>query len=270
MWQPNKRIGPYTLIRLLETHGLDEIWLVERHGTTSSGQVALKFLARQNRGVDEAKREARIWAQASGHPKILSFIEADLYDGLFVIAIEHTSAHSLSQLLSERERKPLHYNLTGNIILGILAGLEHLHAQKIIHRDLKPANVYLRGDTPCLAGFGLACILETTKESDRLVGTPAYMSPEAWYGKFSAQTDLWSVAVLFYELLTGNLPFLPQTDITSLAAVVLISDPAPLSSVIPVQLREIIIRGLNKDTTHRYNTATEMRTALQEAMVGAA
>jgi serine/threonine protein kinase len=168
MWQPNRRIAHYTLIRLLETHGLDELWLAERRGTISSCQVALKFLSLQYRGIDQAKQEASIWAQASGHRNILSFIEADVYGGLFVIASEYTPTGSLSQLLSERDRSPLPYNLAGDIILGILAGLEHLHAQMITHRDLKPAHVYLRGETPCLAGFGPLVYLRPPKKAINL------------------------------------------------------------------------------------------------------
>src|SRR5205085_8138967 len=103
------------------------------------------------------------------------------------------------------------------IMFGILDGLEHLHTRQIIHRDLKPSNLLLQGHTPRIADFGISRIIKTTSQSITIAGTYAYMAPEAFDGRRNEQTDIWAAGVIFYQMLTGRLPF-PQKDPASLMA----------------------------------------------------
>src|SRR5207253_3402374 len=123
------------------------------------------------------------------------------------------------------------------MMTGILAGLEHLHSKQIIHRDLKPANILLQGETPRLADFGLARVLKSSANSGGIAGTPAYMSPEAFDGKRSEQSDIWSAGVIFYQLLAGRAPF-PQTDMTALFGAIIQREPEPLPPTIPYPIQE--------------------------------
>ena len=101
----------------------------------------------------------------------------------------------------------------------MLSGLDHLHARRIIHRDLKPENILLQRETPRLADFGIARLLKSSSDSKQISGTLAYMAPEAFDGKRTEQTDVWSVGVIFYELLAGRLPY-DQPDISSLVGAI--------------------------------------------------
>ncbi|MBL8152025.1 MAG: SUMF1/EgtB/PvdO family nonheme iron enzyme, partial [Blastocatellia bacterium] len=151
-----------------------------------------------------------------------------------------------------------------NMTLGILSGLEHLHSKKIIHRDLKPDNILLQGTTPRLADFGLARLLKTGVHSGIVAGTPSYMAPEAFEGKRSEQTDIWSAGVILYQLLTGKLPF-PQTELIALLAALLRGTPETLPPTIPLAIQAVIDKALQKEMPNRFHSAAEMRTALQSA-----
>ena len=147
---------------------------------------------------------------------------------------------------------------------GILTGLAHLHQRRIIHRDLKPDNILLQGDTPRLADFGLSRVFKSTNFSANIAGTPVYMAPEAFKNRRNEQTDLWSVGVILYQMLSGRLPF-EGDDIPTIYVAVRNEEPAPLPATVPLWLREIVARSLSKDPGQRYLGAVEMRRDLNEA-----
>src|SRR5687768_7997115 len=118
---------------------------------------------------------------------------------------------------------------------------------------------------PRLADFGLARVLKTSSSSNNISGTPAYMAPETFDGKRFEQSDLWSVGVLLYQLLTVRLPF-PQTDIVHLIASIVRNSPEPMAINIPFSLRQVVTRALQKDPARRYQSATQMRAELAHAV----
>ena len=215
----------------------------------------------QTGSIETIKHEADLWVRASGHPNVLPIIEANIYDEYIIIASEYAPDGSLEAYLKKYGKAPTIESAV-EIISGILAGLEHLHSRSIIHRDLKPANILFQGDTPRLADFGISRVLKSTSQSSNIMGTPSYMAPEAFDGKRNEQTDIWSVGVIFYQLLAGRLPF-QQEDITSLLGAILTRNPEPLPVIVPTHLQNIITRSLAKDTSIRYKSAAEMRKALR-------
>src|ERR1051325_7972205 len=141
--------------------------------------------------------------------------------------------------------------------------LEHLHSKSIIHRDLKPDNILLQGETPRLADFGIARVLKTTSPYSTMIsGTPQYMAPEAYKGKRSEQTDLWSAGVILHQLIAGSSPF-PQEDPASVMFAVLTERPAPLPPSTPEHLRGVVTKSLEKEPERRYRNAAEMREAVR-------
>ena len=265
MLQAGSKIGPYVLISKLGKGGFGVVWLAERRTAITTTRVALKLPLDDEIDLSAVKREADLWVQASGHPNVLPIIEANIYDSQIVIVSEYAPGGSLVEWLARNGGSAPSLEQAAETISGILAGLGFLHSKQIIHRDLKPANVLLQEDIPRLADFGIARVLRTTQSSGFIAGTPAYMAPEAFDGERSVQTDLWSVGVIFYQLLTGRLPF-PNPDLSALMKSIIINQPAPLPEHIPEPVKVVIERAMRKDTSQRFRSATEMRGALREAM----
>jgi serine/threonine protein kinase len=257
MFYAGDKIGPYMLLRELGRGGFGIVWLAERRSSLAAPQVALKVPLDADADLEALIREARLWIQASGHPNVLPVIEAEVYDGTVVIVSEYAAGGSLSAWLKQQSRgiPPLEKSL--EITRGILAGLNHLHSQRIVHRDLKPSNILLQGEIPRLTDFGLARVLGTTRHSHGTAGTPAYMAPEAWDGHRSEQSDLWSVGVIVYQMLAGQLPF-PQTDQASLFRAITTCEPDPLPPAVPAVLTRVIRRSLEKRPEMRYESAADM------------
>jgi serine/threonine protein kinase len=264
MTKANDPIGPYTLISTLGRGAFGVVWLAEKRTAITTTKVAIKIPNDEDVDLEAVKQEASLWVHASGHPNVLPIIDADIYDGQVIIVSEYAPDGSLSKWLREHGGKAPSVEAAMEMTLGILAGLEHLHERGIIHRDLKPDNILLQRETPRLADFGIARVLKTTSQSASATGTPVYMPPEAFDGKRSEQTDIWSVGVIFYQLLTGRLPF-PQTDMTSLLSAIITKEPEPLPGSVSQSIRAVIDRALKKNPGERYKSASEMRRALRSA-----
>lgn len=259
------KIGPYTLLRKLGQGNFGVVWLGEKRSLFTKTQFALKFPLEEEIDLDSVRDEAERWQKASGHPNILPIVEADIYDDQVVIVSEFASDGSLEDLIrgDKKTGKTMPLEKAVDITSGMLRGLEHLHSRLIIHRDLKPANILLQGGIPRLSDFGISRVLKSSTHSGSISGTPAYMAPEAFDGVRSEQTDLWSVGIILYQLLCGHLPF-PQVDLTSLWGAIARYDPEPLP-LAAEPLQAIVSLALQKDSTERYKSATDMRRGLQKA-----
>lgn len=262
MFRVGQQFGIYTLIQQLGRGAFGEVWLAERHTKFVTTRVAVKLP--HDAQVDHAaiKQEAELWARASGHANVLPIIEANEYDGQVLIVSEYAVDGSLEGLL-ERNGGALPVKQAVEMMIGILKGLEFLHSRQIIHRDIKPANILLQGSTPRLADFGISRILRTTSQTTNAAGTPCYMAPEAFERKRTAQTDVWSVGVMLYQMLKGELPF-SGDNMTDLFGAIMLSQPAPLPDSILLGLQKIVGKALSKDIAGRYQTAHEMREQLDE------
>ncbi len=261
MLHSGDEIGPYTLINKLGKGAFGVVWLAERRTQITTTTAALKIPLDEDISIESIKNEADLWVRASGHPNVLPIIEANIYDEQIIIASEYAPDGSLDAWLKKNGKAPTVESAV-EIVSGILAGLEHLHSRNIIHRDLKPANILFQGTTPRLADFGISRVFKSTSQSSNIMGTPSYMAPEAFDGKRNEQTDVWSVGVIFYQLLAGHLPY-QEEDITSLVGAILMRNPKPLPSGVPKPLQNVIARALAKDKNVRYKSAAEMRSALR-------
>jgi len=262
--QPNQKIGPYTLIRKIGHGGFGIVWLAEKRTAIGATRFALKLARDDEIDTVTFEEEAAIWIRASGHPNVLPIIEAEIYDGQAVIVTEYAPDGSLREWLKKHGGSAPSPEAAVAMTLQILAGLEHLHKQRIIHRDIKPDNILLQYSSPRLADFGIARVLKTDTHSKGVIGTLAYMAPECFDGKRSQQTDVWSVGVVLYEMLAGHLPY-DQADTASLINAIVSRDPPALSESIPQSLCRIVAGALSRDPTTRYQSAAEMRQAVQLA-----
>lgn len=263
MLKPQTQIGPYTLISKIGEGNFGVVWLAERRTSIVTTRFALKFPKDADLKIEAIKQEAEVWMQASGHPNVLPIIEAESYDGQVVVVSEYVPDGSLSKWLEQHKGRAPSIEAAVEMLLGILAGLAHLHERGIIHRDLKPDNILLQKETPRLADFGIARLLKTV-QSGIVAGTPAYMAPEVFEGQRTEQTDVWAAGAILYQLLMGHLPF-PQKDMPSLFKAIIADEPATLPFSISISLRQIVGRALDKSPQARYQSAAEMRRALREA-----
>ncbi|MFL6373843.1 MAG: protein kinase domain-containing protein [Pyrinomonadaceae bacterium] len=263
MLKEGDMIGPYKLIRRIGKGAFGVVWLAEKKSALATTNVAIKIPADDTIEVEVVQREAAVWVSASGHPNVLPIIDADVYDDHIVIVSEFAPDGSLLDWLGRHQGKAPSIDDAVEIMLGILAGLQHLHSRGIIHRDLKPENILLQGDTPRLADFGIARVLKGTSNTAAASGTPLYMPPEAFDGKRGEHTDIWSAGVIFYQLLTGRLPF-EGDGITSIMGAIVNKPPKPIDDC-PPYIWDVIEKALAKDPADRFASAAEMRKALRRS-----
>ncbi|MFL6215546.1 MAG: protein kinase domain-containing protein [Blastocatellia bacterium] len=263
----------YRILDKLGAGGMGEVYLAE--DTRLHRRVALKFLPTQFTSdatrVRRFEKEARA-ASALNHPNILTIHEIGEADGAHFIATEFVEGSTLRRRLS---LGPLSLMDSLEIAIQVAAALQAAHTIGIIHRDIKPENLMLRHDGYVkVLDFGLAKFIEhptleeslptqaaTQTEPGLAMGTTPYMSPEQTRGlKVDARTDIWSLGVVLYEMITGHLPFTGETR-TDIMAAILKSEPTPLATYAPhapAEMRRIISRMLIKDCDQRYQSVNDL------------
>lgn len=271
MLEKDDQIGDYKLDKFLGRGQFSEVWLAEKQLQFGSRKFrhALKFLSNLGDGINlkAAEDEIDTWIEAGGHPNVMSVLDMLVHKGHIIIVSEYAESGSLKNWLDKHGKKAPSNEKAVEMMDGILCGIEHLHSRNIVHRDLKPDNILLQGKFPRIADFGISrIIVENSTLTKANGGSPAYMSPEAFLGSKSPQTDIWSAGVILYEMLTGTYPFGGQT-IFDLRDAIQASAPKPIAGNVPLQLQEVIYKALEKDRTNRYQTAQEMSAALRNVWV---
>jgi serine/threonine protein kinase len=244
---------------------------VYRATDAQAGQeVAVKVVSSEL-SVDPAMRE-RFKREGEAlrklkHPNIVGFMDAFQHDEHYVIVMEYIPGGSLYELI-KAGRLPV--ERARRIALELCDALVRSHHVNIIHRDIKPENVLIDEDgTPKLADFGVARLSAGTRmtRTGTQVGTPYYMAPEAWEGKaLDAKADIWSLGVVLFEMLTGQVPFDGDTAATVMTKV-LTSQPPDLKKLraeTPTGLVKIITRMLTRDKAQRYQTMRQVAVDLEQ------
>jgi hypothetical protein len=227
-------------------------------------RVAIKVMAdavAQDAGLrDRFLREA----QAAGslqHPNVVTIYDFGEVDDHLFIAMEYVEGDDLSDLLTKNVT--IRPSDALDLIIGLLHGLAYAHKRGIIHRDIKPANVRVDSEGKArLMDFGVAHLASSELTSTgMLLGTPAYMAPEQITGSaVTAETDLFSVGAVLYELLAGQRAFIGET-LQSLMYSILNKAPEPLDKLLPKLppgLSDVVMRALAKEPSHRYHSALAM------------
>ena len=255
-------ISHYKILSKLGQGGMGHVYLAE--DTLLGRQAAIKLLAPEfNRddGIKERfKREARAVA-ALNHQNIVTIYEFGHFDDNPYIVMEYVDGESLREI--QRKSKQRTDEII-NIVLQICAGLAKSHETGIIHRDLKPENILLDKDYRVkILDFGLAKLRshENITQKSMRIGTINYMSPEQLQGKeVDAQSDIFSLGIILYELFTGHMPFSGEYE-ASIIFSILNNTPPPLNeynSSLPEPLQNIIDRALAKEKSDRYKSVNEL------------
>jgi eukaryotic-like serine/threonine-protein kinase len=266
--------GRYRIIRKLGTGGMANVYLAEDE--VLGRRVAIKILDDRHAGddqfVERFRREAKNAASLS-HPNIVSIYDRGEAEGTYYIAMEYLDGRTLKELIVARGPAPIH--LAVDYARQILAALRFAHRHGIVHRDIKPHNVLVDGEGRLkVTDFGIARAgTSQMTEAGSIIGTAQYLSPEQAKGAPVDQTsDLYSVGVVLYELLTGVVPFSGDTPV-EIAMKHLSRLPDPPSSKraeIPRDLDMVVLRALAKDSAERYHSAEEMDADLRRVAKGVA
>ncbi|MFE3255843.1 protein kinase [Nocardia sp. NPDC059229] len=263
-------LGHYRLVELIGRGGMGQVWLAE--DTHLEREVALKLLPAELASDQDYRRrferEARLAARLRG-PHVVPIHAFGELDGRLYIDMELIEGSDLSKTL--REVGALPPDRAVDLITQIAEALDIAHRAGLVHRDVKPSNVLtLPNGFAYLIDFGIARGVgqATITSTGVAVGTWAYMAPERYSGTEDLRSDVYSLACLLYEILTGAKPF-AHTDPVQQMAAHLTADPpraSDHSSLIPAALDEVVARGLAKDPAHRFPSAGALATAARAAL----
>ncbi len=255
-------ISHYEILEPLGRGGMGVVYLARDLKLGRS--VALKFLPADLGENEEAKKRFLREAQAASaldNPRICTIYEiGEADDGRPFISMAHCDGETLKDRIAEG---PLPMEEARAITIQIAEGLVAAHDAGIVHRDIKPANVMLTSGGVRILDFGLAKLTDSTHltRTGAAMGTPAYMSPEqATGGEVDHRTDLWSLAAILYEMVTGSRPF-NGDNATAIMYAILTNDPPPVADLRPEasdDLVRVIRRGLRRDQAERYAGAREL------------
>ncbi len=261
--------GKYQIVR--EIARSNDI-VYEAIDSTLGRRIALKELniasslagqARRER-IERFNREARAAGKLS-HPNIVSVTDFFEENGRYFIVMEYLEGQTLRDVMQMRGAMPLQEAI--GIACQVLDALAHAHQYRVIHRDIKPDNIFiLPGGQAKLADFGIARLSEepSLTSDGQVFGTPSYMSPEQIEGRsIDDRSDLFSLGVLLYEMLTGRKPFIGDSVI-SITYAVMNAEPPPMNGV-PMGVEQVIRRALNKNPQGRQTGAEQMKQDLRNA-----
>ncbi len=254
--------GKYKIIEVLGRGGMGIVYKAE--DTKLKRSVALKFLPPELIQDEEARERFVLEAQAAAalsHPNICTIHEIDEEEDRSFIAMEYVEGQTLRAKI---EKGPLELDEVLDISIQVAEGLEEAHKKGIIHRDIKSANIMIteKGQAKVM-DFGLAKVKGSTllTREGTTLGTVAYMSPEQARGEIvDNRSDIWSLGVVLYEVLCGQLPFKGDREASILYSVVH-EEPKPLKAIepeIPFELQQIINRALKKKPESRYSSTAEI------------
>ncbi|HEX2990635.1 MAG TPA: protein kinase, partial [Anaerolineales bacterium] len=279
-----RTLGRVQIESLIARGGMAEVYLGTH--TTLHRQVAVKILRNllddDPRPLERFELEARAVAQLR-HPNIVQVFDFDTIDGQPYIVMEYIRGPSLSKYLSTLHARNSRLELPhiSRLLTGVANALQYAHESNVIHRDVKPGNILLTsravqimpGETipldfePVLTDFGLVRILNSSRQTTlgQTAGTPAYMSPEQAMGLTTdGRTDIYSLGIVLYELLSGSVPFDGETTMSVLLKH-LNQAPPPIPNLNP-HLQDVLDRALAKTADDRFDEPKEFAAAFDAAM----
>ena len=252
-----KQLGQYRIIEPLGEGGMAAVY--KAYQASVDRFVAIKVLPRHYAGdpdfVHRFKREARIIARLE-HPNILPVHDYGESDGYTYIVMRYVEGSTLANLL---HGKPLPLSQICPIFAQVCTALDYAHSKGVIHRDMKPSNVLIDSLGNCLlSDFGISRMVEGASHltaSGAFLGTPTYASPEQAKGeKLDGRSDIYSLGIVLYELLTGQLPFQGDHEAAVLHAIIT-EEPLPVArfnNKVSAKLQDVVDKALAKEKEERY------------------
>ena len=262
MDNPPPSIGKYEVAQELGRGAMGVVYLAR--DAFAGREVAIKVFSHGETGVLQGQQRSTFLNEAAlvgklTHPHIVQLLDVAIEDTFSYIVMEYVHGHTLAHHTTVDNFLPLEKVV--EVIFKVSRALEYMHRNGVIHRDIKPANILITDDFDIkISDFGIAMFADVTRTTLSNVGSPAYMSPEQLLDQpLTHQTDIYSLGVAFYHLLTGRPPF-SGSSYASLIYQILNIDPPPLNKLrpdLPDGFEEIVGRALQKDLGVRYQSWIE-------------
>lgn len=254
-------LGKYRIKKWLGGGAFGDVYLAV--DTIIEKDFALKVSRLRKKDIQLLKDEAKLLASLE-HPHIVRFYNVDEIEGKLVLVMEYVEGTSLREII---DRGKLPYDKAVNIIAQVLDALSYAHSRGAIHRDVKPENILLSKDERVkITDFGLARFIKEGSLSASMAGTPLYMPPESWKGKFSIESDIYSTGVVLYEMLTGVNPFIADSfdGIRSRVLSGIKEAPSRHNPSVPCELDSVVMRAVEVEPLKRFRSADEFKRILLE------
>ncbi len=269
--KPDEQFAHFIIVKQIGYGGMATVY--QATDSRSGRNVALKILHDQYSQDEEViqrfNREADIFYNLM-HPNIVPIVAHGEHDGKFYIAMGYMAGGNLFKIFSKP--KTVESNFTVGVLDQVASALDFAHQKGVIHRDLKLENILLDDkNTAYLADFGIAFLTDATRLTSHqtIAGTPLYMSPEQALGlSVTPSSDVYSLAVMAYLMVTGYHPFTGRDPYTVLNQHISQPPPVPttVNETLPLEVDEVLLKGLAKKPHERYATATEFVQAFADAV----
>ena len=263
MFLKGQTVGKYRILSPLGSGGFGSVFLAE--DTWIHKKVAVKVPHKQHLDFTEMLKEPRLLASMN-HPNIVTVLTAEKQAGVFFSVMEYVTGETLEHIILREGALDIARAL--DFTCQICNAVDHAHRAGILHRDLRPGNMLVT-ETNMLkvTDFGTSRFLEIAAHGTTVIGSPPYMAPEQFHGKAVFASDVYSVGVTMYQMLTGSLPYdtPAPADIERLMRGELITAPRLKNSKIPKAISDIVLKALSGDPNARYQRASD----LLDAVLGA-
>ena len=249
-------IGKYKILSTIGSGGFGTVYLAE--DTWIDKKVALKVPHRQGVDFGELLREPRLLASLN-HPNIVTIMTAEKQENVFFIVMEYVPGETLEAMIAREGA--LDVPLALDYTCQICNALDHAHKQGVLHRDLRPSNV-LVSETGLLkvADFGTSRFLEIAAHGTTVIGSPPYMAPEQFHGKAMFASDIYSLGITMFQMLTGDLPYDTPSpaDLDRLLRGELLISVRSRKPRVPRPINEIVLKAMSPDVPGRYQRASDV------------
>jgi serine/threonine-protein kinase len=249
-------IGKYKILSTIGSGGFGTVYLAE--DTWIDKRVALKVPHKQTVDFSELLREPRLLASLS-HPNIVSILTAEKQENVFFIVMEFVPGETLETIIAREG--PLDLPRALDYTCQICNAVDHAHRQGVLHRDLRPSNVLVTDNGLLkVADFGTSRFLEIAAHGTTVIGSPPYMAPEQFRGKAVFASDIYSVGVTMYQMLTGELPYGTPSpaDLDRLIKGELHTAPRLKNPRIPKSINDIVLKAMAPEIHARYQRASDL------------
>src|SRR6266511_3674466 len=243
-------VGKYKILSTIGSGGFGTVYLAE--DTWIDKKVALKVPHKQSVDFGELLREPRLLASLN-HPNIVTILTAEKQENIFFIVMEFVPGETLETIIARDGALDVARAL--DYTCQICNAVDHAHRQNVLHRDLRPSNVLVTENGLLkVADFGTSRFLEIAAHGTTVIGSPPYMAPEQFHGKAVFASDLYSLGVTMYQMLTGTLPYETPSpaDIGRLMTGELVSAPRLRNPKIPRAVSDVILKAMAPEITARY------------------